>query len=58
MGNGTSVRHFDCLTAGSKGMSRDNGALLPNGHPPTRVQGTPSGDIKTSSVGVTQISIT
>jgi hypothetical protein len=36
MGNGTSIRNFDCLTAGSKSMSRDIGALLPNHNPLTR----------------------
>lgn len=45
MGNGTSIRNFDCLTAGSKGMSRDGGALLPNDHPLTCVVRTPSGAV-------------
>jgi hypothetical protein len=30
MGNGTFIRNFDCLTAGSESMSRDIGALLPS----------------------------
>ena len=46
MGNGTSIRNFDCLTAGSKGMSRDIGALLPNDNPLTRDVGALTGDIE------------
>jgi hypothetical protein len=33
MDNGTSIRSFNWLTAGSKGMSRDGGALLPDDNP-------------------------
>ena len=52
MDNGTSIRSFNCLTAGSKGMSRDIGALLPNDNPLTRDVGALISNIETSSVGV------
>jgi len=48
MDNGTSIRSFNWLTAGSKGMSRDGGALLPNDNPLSRDIGTLSGDSETS----------
>jgi hypothetical protein len=47
MGNGTSIRNFNCLTAGSKGMSRDIGALLPNDNLLTRDVGALTGDVET-----------
>jgi hypothetical protein len=49
MENGTSIRSFNCLTAGSKSMSRDIGALLPNDNPLTRDVGALSGNVETSS---------
>ena len=47
MGNGTSIRNFGCLTAGSKSMSRGIGALLPNENPLTRDVGALTGNIET-----------
>ena len=44
MDNGTFIRGFKCLTAGSKSMSRDIGALLPNDNPLTRDVGALTGD--------------
>jgi hypothetical protein len=49
MDNGTSIRGFNCLTAGSKGMSRDIGALLPNVNLLTRDVGAPTGNVETST---------
>ena len=49
MDNGTSIRDFNCLTAGSKSMSRDIGFLLPIDNPLTRDVGALSGNIETSS---------
>jgi len=49
MDNRTSIRNFNCSTAGSKSMSRDIGALLPNDNPLTRNVGVLSGNIETSS---------
>jgi hypothetical protein len=45
MGNGTSIRNFNCLTAGSESMSRDIGALLPNDNPLTRDVGALTFDV-------------
>jgi hypothetical protein len=53
MDDGTFIRGFNCLTAGSESMSRDSGALLPDDHPLTRDVGTLSGDIETSCAEAT-----
>ena len=52
MDNGTSIRGFNCSTAGGESLSRDSGALLPNDNPLTRDVGALTGDIETSPVGV------
>ena len=49
MDNGTSIRNFDCLTAGNESLSRDIGALLPNDNPLTCNVGALSGNVKNSS---------
>ena len=58
MGNGTSIRNFDCSTVGSKGVSCDGGVLLPDDKSLTRVPGTPSADLETSSLEVARNEIT